>query len=183
MVKHRGPRFRSTRHCLGILSNLAMLGFLSLHGAEGKSDQGAPAPTDYPCYSNVTVFNSLLKFHTNSMSNLQRTNLLKLTIFYGDVVYHDYCVRENGVNDLYLSDTLGVKSGPALPVSADGLRTLRSALLALPAKNDSPPAERIFLLSYRDGTNWVTRIFDRENLPKPARQIDEIVSVGMNRRF
>jgi hypothetical protein len=39
----------------------------------------------------------------------------------------------------------------------------RKTLARLPSQNQSPPLNDLLVLSYRDGTNWTTRIYDRRN--------------------
>ena len=44
-------------------------------------------------------------------------------------------------------------------LSETDLTSLRSAIHDLPAESVSPPIERLIIVSFREGTNWVTRSY------------------------
>ena len=60
-------------------------------------------------------------------------------------------------------------------ITETNLTTLRSAIRQLPAESMSPPIERLVIVSFRAGTNWITRSYDYDALPEPMRQIYDIV--------
>jgi hypothetical protein len=55
------------------------------------------------------------------------------------------------------------------------LNTLRSAIDELAVESKSPPVERLVIVTFREGTNWVTRSYDRDALPKSIRQIYDVI--------
>jgi hypothetical protein len=59
-------------------------------------------------------------------------------------------------------------------LSETDLKTLRAAMRDLPPESVSPPIERLVIVSFRDGTNWVTRSYDTGNLPKSMCPIYDI---------
>ena len=60
-------------------------------------------------------------------------------------------------------------------LSDTNLTSLRAAIRELPAESVLPPIERLVIVSFRDGTNWVTRSYDDDALPKPMRRIYDII--------
>jgi len=56
------------------------------------------------------------------------------------------------------------------------LTNLAPALDAgLPSESAVPPLERTVLVSFRHGTNWVTRTYDFEHQPAALRKLHQII--------
>jgi hypothetical protein len=60
-------------------------------------------------------------------------------------------------------------------LSAAALADLRAAIDELPAESASPPLDRNVVVSFKSGTNWLSRIYDFEQQPKALRRIYEII--------
>ena len=45
----------------------------------------------------------------------------------------------------------------------------------LPTQSASPPTERTVLVSFRQGTNWITRTYDCNQQPPPLRRILQVI--------
>jgi hypothetical protein len=103
----------------------------------------------------------------------QRTNLLAITAYpAGGRCSLHYLVTESGRRNAY-SGVIPASHWKQL--SDTNLTSLRAAIRELPAESVLPPIERLVIVSFRDGTNWVTRRYDDDALPKPMRQIYAII--------
>jgi hypothetical protein len=63
------------------------------------------------------------------------------------------------------------------------IQAMESAILELPSTNAVPPFDELVLVSFRQGTNWITRSYDKRSLPKALRQIDDIRRAQWVRSF
>ena len=104
-------------------------------------------------------------------------DLLAISAFpHGGVYAIEYSVTEGGqeydCRDVY---NWAIQADQWKQLSETNLTALRSAIRELPAASVSPPIERLVIVSFRDSTNWVTRSYDSSTLPKPMRQIYDIV--------
>jgi hypothetical protein len=141
-----------------------------------RADEKLAAP-DFSKYSQSAAFKYCIGSHTNAVWHLQRTNLLMITESpEGGRCAIQYFVTESGqktahpnVYDMPHQASLGKQ------ITETNLRTLRSAILQLPAESMTPPVERLVIVSFRAGTNWITRSYDYDALPEPMRQIYDIV--------
>ena len=135
------------------------------------------APPDFSSYPQTESFRFYLSVHTNSAWQLQHTNLLAISAFpHGGAFAIEYSVTDGGreydCRDVY---NWAIQADRQKQLSETNLTALRSAIRELPAASVSPPIERLVIVSFRDGTNWVTRSYDSGTLPKPMRQIYDIV--------
>ena len=135
------------------------------------------APPDFSSYPQTESFRYYLSFQTNVTLNLQHTNLLAISAFPSDDRFAiEYSITESGqeydCRDVY---DWAIQADQWKQLSETNLAALHSAIGELPAESVSPPIERLVIVSFRDGTNWVTRSYDSDSLPKPMRQIYEIV--------
>ena len=141
-----------------------------------RADDTVAAP-DFSKYPQSVAFRYCLGVHTNAAWNLQRTNLLMITESpEGGRCAVQYFVTEGGnershANVYEMSNQ--TSNGRQIPET--NLRTLRSAILQLPAESKYPPVERLVIVSFHAGTNWITRSYDYDALPEPMRQIYDIV--------
>ena len=55
------------------------------------------------------------------------------------------------------------------------LKRLQAAIHELPSESMSPPINRLVIVSFREGTNWITSSYDTDTLPKPMRRIYDII--------
>ena len=132
---------------------------------------------DFSKYQHTESFRYYLSVHTNAAAHLQRTNLLAISAFpSGDQFALQYFVTESGQE----SDWRNVynwahQASHRKQLTEAGLKSLRSAIRDLPTESTLPPIERLVIVSFREGTNWVTRSYDSGALSKPMRQIYDIV--------
>lgn len=147
---------------------LLMFAIGSVHAADKVS-----AP-DFSNYPQTGSFVAATRGHTNAAWHLhQRTNLLAITAYpAGGRCSLHYSVTESGHRNAY---TGAIPASHWKQLSDTNLTSLRAAIRELPAESVLPPIERLVIVSFRDGTNWVTRSYDDDALPKPMRQIYDII--------
>ena len=136
----------------------------------------SPAP-DFSNYPQTESFGFYLRSQTNAAEHLQRADLLAISAFpRGDRYALQYVVTEAGqesdVRNVY---SWALQASHWRPLSEAELNNLRSAINELPVESKSPPVERLVIVSFREGTNWVTRSYDSDALPKSMRQIYDII--------
>ena len=151
-----------------------MLLVVACESTPGEDKVTAP---DFSKYPQTESFRYYVSGHTNAAGNLQNTNLLIISTFPSDGRYAlQYSVTESGeesdYRDVY---KWAIQALHSKQIAETNLTSLRSAIRQLPAESVSPPIERLVLVSFRDGTNWVTRSYDSDALPKSMRQIYDIV--------
>ena len=154
-----------------ILVILWVFAFASL-----RAEDKAAAP-DFSKYPQTESFRYYLSGHTNAAWQLQRTNLLIISAFPGgDRHALQYFVTESGQEGDYRNVyKWAIQALHSNQLSETNLASLRLAIRDLPAASTSPPIERLVIVSFREGTNWVTRSYDSGTLPKSMRQIYDII--------
>jgi hypothetical protein len=68
-------------------------------------------------------------------------------------------------------------------LSETQLKTVVSAIRELPPTNALPPIENLVLVSFRQGTNWVTRSYDKRSPPKAMELIGEVQQASWGQSF
>jgi hypothetical protein len=149
--------------------------------ARGEDKVTAP---DFSKYPQTESFGYFVSGHTNAAWHLQNTNLLIISTFpSGDRYALQYSVTESGqesdYRDVY---NWAIQALHSKQIAETNLTSLRSAIRQLPAESVSPPIERLVVVSFREGTNWNTRSYDSDALPKPMRQIYDIVGDRFERK-
>ena len=139
----------------------------------------AGEPSVAPDFSNYPQ-TAALRYYlgiTNAARMLQQTNLLAISAFpNGSSFSLQYFVTETGQEyDCRNVYNWAIQASNRKQLAGTNLTSLRSALRDLPAESVSPPIERLVVVSFRVGTNWVTRSYDSTALPKPMRQIYDII--------
>jgi hypothetical protein len=143
---------------------------------EAKAQEQSPTP-DFSNFPQTESFRAFLRSQTNAAEHLQRGDLVAISAFpKGDGIALQYVVTEEGQE----SDTRNVFSWARQAshwrqLSEAELNNLRSAIHELPVESKSPPVERLVIVSFREGTNWLTRSYDRDALPKSMRQIYDVI--------
>ena len=151
---------------------LLMFALESVHAADQVS-----AP-DFSRYPQTRSFVACTRGHTNAAWHLhQRTNLLAITAYpAGGRCAHQYFVTESGQESDHPNVfNVAPQSSRRKKLSEANLTSLRAAIRELPAESVLPPIERLVIVSFREGTNWVTRSYDDDALAKPMRQIFDII--------
>jgi hypothetical protein len=111
-----------------------------------------------------------------------QTNVLRITAFHGGGAAYQYFVSETGritwFRDVY---SLAIQGGGEGNLSTTKLAILHSSLHALASEaNSAPVTNELTLVSFRDGTNWLTRKFEADALPQSMVKVYEII--GGDRR-
>lgn len=156
---------------LVVLGSIAAFVLLSVFAAD------KPTTPDFSSYPQTKYFISSVSAQTNAMRHLQRSNLVAISTFPSkDREVVRYSVTEFGQHGTqHIIYDWAARAGNAKQLSEAELKNLRSAIRELPGESATPPIARLVIVSFRDGTNWVTRSYDRDALPKPMRQIGGIV--------
>ena len=141
----------------------------------------SPAQTnsmpDFSRYEQTEAFRFFVSAHTNRADRFAATNLLAITSFLNrDRVALCYHVRGDGrESDCRWVYDWAVQSYHEKQLSPGSIKRLRSAIGELPAKSEQPPVGRLVLVSFSDGTNWITRSYDNKALPEAVRQILDVI--------
>jgi len=142
-----------------------------------RAAEKATAP-DFSRYTHTDSFTGFVWMQTNATWHLQHSrNLLAVSAFHkDDGTALRYFVNETG-QEWDTRCVYGVANQVARKkkLSEANLKSLRWAISELPAENSFPPVERLVVVSFREGTNWVTRSYDSGTLPKAMRQIYDII--------
>jgi len=133
---------------------------------------------DFSKYPQTEAFQSFINGQTNANWNLiRRTNLLTIVYFFrNDAVGLQYFVNESGkefdVRNVY---NFAMEASHQKQLSEDQLKDLRLAIKELPAENILPPIRQLVVVSFKDGTNWITHSYDRTNLPPAMHKIHGVI--------
>ena len=151
----------------------AILSMLLFQPARAGEKSVAP---DFSRYPQTESFRHYLSI-TNAVWMLQHTNLLAISAFPNGSVYAlQYFVTETGQEyDCRNVYNWAIQASNRKQLSEPELTSLRSAIRELPAGSVSPPIERLVVVSFRAGTNWVTRSYESTAPPQSMRQIYDIV--------
>ena len=154
-------------------------------GSARASD--AASPPDFSRYPQAEAFKAYVQKQTSAVRHLQDKDILAITEFtnagsvaleyhisagwwYGERTNRWSLPREVAGSSIQVSSG----SGPLPRLSEMQRRTLDSAIRELPPTNALPPIDELVIVSFHQGTNWVTHTYDKRNLPIPMRQIYEI---------
>jgi hypothetical protein len=139
--------------------------------------QASEAVADFSRYPRTEPFVTYLRIHTDAVDNVQWTNFLAISSFpNGDINDLQYLVSASG-EEMYsnLEGNFALQILFSKRLSEADLKHLRSALKTLPSKNATPPIERLIIVSFREGTNWITHTYDRDTPPSQMRKVYEII--------
>lgn len=105
------------------------------------------------------------------------TNLLVITSYLRpkDSTYLRYYVKTSGRCLDYRDTGYAIQASNRKQLEAQELQALQGAFRQVPDGCVYPPYERLLIMSYRDGTNWTTRTFDRARLPLAFGKIYEVI--------
>ena len=130
-------------------------------------------------YPRSQAFRMVLQQQTNAAANLQTEgHLLRMTCYYKPEsrACLRYFVKTNGVarNHRYIW-SYATQDSHWSQLDSSQLAALRAAIDELPTNSVTPPYERLLIVSFRDGTNWVTRTYDRSAFPPGIGKIYDII--------
>ena len=132
---------------------------------------------DFSRHPQTEAFKYFVEWQTNAEWHREQTNLLAITAFDGnDRSAWQYWVNGDGLEgDVLTQYDWAHKALGQKQLSATAMNELRAALGQLPSANATPPIERLAIVSWRQGTNWLTTSYDREALPAGMRKIHELI--------
>jgi hypothetical protein len=148
-----------------------------------------PTAPDMSSYPQTEAFRRYVNGQTNRAPHVQ--HLLTISEFSdAGLVAERYEITEHGAQS-YESMTIrpegpifGVGGGPIPPkLTQTQLGAVASAIHELPPTNALPPIDELVLVSFRQGTNWVTHSYDKRSLPKAMSQIYDIRRARWVRNF
>ncbi len=132
---------------------------------------------DFSSYPQTAAFRFFLTNQTNGAAELRQSNLLAISKFIDiDKVAVVYGVTQDGhENDSRWVYQWAMQSSHSKRLSAEEMDQLRAAIGKLPPHCETPPIERLMMVSFNQGTNWVTRTYDSTNLPEGMTKIFGII--------
>jgi hypothetical protein len=133
--------------------------------------------TDFSKYPQTAAFCHFLNVQTNAFLHTQESDLLAITSFHRrDDVALCYLVKLNGYDyDVRSCYDWAEQADHEKQLSRADMKRLRVAIGELPATYATPPIERLLLVSFRQGTNWLTRSYDRMAAPEAMLKIYAII--------
>jgi hypothetical protein len=121
------------------------------------------------------LLESIFAPNTNGAWNLGRSNLLKMTFIRSHAGWYTYEVKENGKEQDRRITSYAAQATRWKDLSEEELKAVRVAIAELPSESSSPPLDRTVLVSFRHGTNWVTRTYDFSQQPAALRKMHQII--------
>ncbi len=100
--------------------------------------------------------------------------VLALTTFHERGV-RKYFTGPKGENYSHRNSGMAIQNTQGRELKPEDITRLRGLFRELPTTNARPALERLVLLSYRDGTNWTTRVYDNGDRPKPLQEIFQVI--------
>jgi hypothetical protein len=144
---------------------------------ESPCAQRDPEAPNFSIYSQSESFRYHLRSQTDAAAHLRDSNLMAISAFpSGDRFALRYVVTESGQEVDYREVyNWASQASHRRQLSEIELGSLRAALKELPLESESPPIERLVIVSFREGDNWVTRSYDSAMLPNPMQRIYDII--------
>lgn len=147
-------------------------------------DEAPPAPdiatTLLARYPQIGA--ALLESHVNADANLKKWNfILDMTQFSGGTNNASQSCRvsaDGRVSESWF-DQSGGKEGYRYSLGSNEFQRLIEAIDLLPDGKDLPSLNRLLIVSYRSGTNWVTNTYDIGRLPRRAKSLFHICGCGL----
>ena len=157
---------------------LLVFALLFSYGLVSARAGDQPTSPDFSRYPQTEAFRFFVKQQTNATRHLQHVfAMTELTNTASVAVMYHVTDRGEQTFDTDRWPIPGIRVGSGwLPprLSDTELRTLISAIRELPPTNALPPIDELVIVSFHQGTNWITRSFDKRSLPKPMADIYEI---------
>ena len=125
---------------------------------------------------------AVLESHLSADSNVKKWNLiLDMTQFSGGTSNSSQSCRvsaDGRVSESWFDQSDG-KEGYRYSLSSSEFQRLTEAIDRLPDGTDLPSLDRLVIVSYRSGTNWVTSMYDIAHLPRRANSLFHICGCGL----
>jgi hypothetical protein len=135
-----------------------------------------PITPDFSGYPQTLAVRTYVASHTNAAWHAGR--IFAMTEFIdGGRIGRKYEVNGAGQQadeqcSVPIPQTFGYTIHAPLPEAQ--LKALHSAISELPPTNAMPPINDLLIVSFLQGTNWITRTYDRRSLSKAMEQIFQI---------
>jgi hypothetical protein len=128
------------------------------------------------------IKSEVLESHVNADANLKKWKfILDITQFSGGTSNSTQSCRvsaDGRVSESWL-DQSGGKEGYRYSLSRYEFHRLTQAIDMLPDGKDLPSLNRLVIVSYSRGTNWVTSTYDVGILPIPLKSLFHICGCGL----
>jgi hypothetical protein len=146
---------------------------LAVLGAMADTSPGL----DISKWSGDLQFRTAWETITNGLALRNRHLLVVMMVFrQPGSFFLEYYLNEKGQEfDRRNNLPLGVGGTTSKELSDGDMKKIRQALAVLPEKNQAPPLNQLVILSHWNGTEWVTRTFDRANLPPAVAEIQRVI--------
>jgi hypothetical protein len=153
-----------------------LIGFLLVFGVRMTLAGAAPVTPDFSHYPQTGAFKAFVDGQMNAAWHAQRSDFLAISAFYeGERVALQYWITENDEFDVRTVYDHAHQSERHKQLVPSAVKGLHSAIAELPSESVTPPIDHLVIVSFQDGTNWVTRTYDSENLPNAMTKIYEII--------
>ncbi len=124
----------------------------------------------------------VVELHVNAESNLKKWKfILNITQFSGGKSNSSQECRvsaDGRVSESWF-DPSGGKEGYRYALSSNQFQRLTEAIDLLPDGKDLPSLNRLLIVSYCRGANWVTSTYDIDRLPRRAKSLFHICGCGL----
>jgi hypothetical protein len=135
---------------------------------------------DFSGYPQTAAFRFFLSHQTNGVEQLSQSNLLAISKFIGrDNIAVVYSVTRDGhENDGRWVYDWALQNSHNRRLSADDMGELQAAIEKLPTRCEAPPIGRLVIVSFSEGTNWVTRTYDSGTASEAMNKVFGILDNG-----
>lgn len=142
------------------------------------------AAPNFSRYGNGLLWESMeMETESSDWHLLWNSNVVVMSEFRrGGIVAVKWCVDDAGADKYVTFNILDMHSSNG-HVSQPKLETLRAAIRGLPATNALPPIDDLLIVSFRQGTNRITRSYDKRAPSKSASQIHDLIELRGHELF
>lgn len=132
-----------------------------------ESAQQVPGPPNFSSYGQSDSMRHYIEFHLGAARAADTNHVLAISGFPKNLQCAiQYEVTLGGqVSNWRECYGWAVQAHGGRQIPAQDLPQLTRAIRELPATNSTPPLDRLLIVSFNTGTNWVTRSYDRAALP------------------
>ena len=122
----------------------------------------------------------ILRAHFDKRANLADGRVMYATWFPGSPRIAIECeINAKGQACCYRSVyNWAAQDSHTIQLTGEEIKEVKESLNELPEPLGSPPVANMLILSFRDGENWITRYYDRLNLPDGIKRICKIAGAN-----